>query len=70
MAFSERFRESTTLKFVTGAWVLFMAKYMVSGMTIYGVVQASIDPLAFAGGTALILAPWLHREYRVAKFKT
>lgn len=68
MAFTDAFRESTTLKLVVTAWALFNLKYMISGMVILGMQQPAFDNLAFAGGSATILLPWLHREWRKDRY--
>jgi len=57
----DRFRESTTLRFVTASWVLVSMKY-VAGGAIPG--QEYIGPSAYGQAVSLILGIWLLREWR------
>ena len=68
MAFNDAFRESTTLKLVIPAWALIMGKYAISDMMIFGSQTSYIDPLMFGGSIAVVLAPWLHREWRKDRY--
>ena len=68
MAMSEAFRESTTLKLVIPAWLLIMGKYAISDLMIFGSQTTYIDPAMFGGAIALVLAPWLHREWRKDRY--
>ncbi len=68
MAFTAAFRESTTLKLVLVPWALIVAKYAISDLTILGSQTTYIDPLMFGGAIAVVLAPWLHREWRKDRY--
>ena len=66
--FTDTWRESTTLKLVLVPWLLLVGKYAISDMDIGFGATTYIDPIMFAGAVALVLAPWLHREWRVARY--
>jgi hypothetical protein len=72
MAFTEAFRESTTLKLVVPAWAILLLKFMFAGVDFkYGEFAIEFAPMgAVAFGTALaaILAIWLGREWRKAHY--
>lgn len=68
MAFTDAYRESTTLKLVIVPWGLLVFKYAISDMMIFGSKTSYIDPAMFAGAIALVLAPWLHREWRKSRY--
>ena len=67
--FTDKFRESTTLKCVLVFASIFVYKFAISGTMAWGVEQPAFDPLAFAAGTAMIMAPWLHIEWRKDRYK-
>jgi len=68
MAMSDAFRESTTLKLVLIPWAVIVLKYAISDMMIFGSQTTYIDPASFGGAIALVLAPWLHREWRKDRY--
>ncbi len=68
MAMSDAFRESTTLKLVLIPWLMIVGKYAISDMMIFGSQTTYIDPLMFGGAIAVVLAPWLHREWRKDRY--
>ena len=67
--FTDTFRESTTPKCVVAALLLYFYKFAISGTMAWGVEQPAFDPLAFAAGASIILAPWVHREWRKSRYK-
>ena len=68
MAFTNAFRESTTLKCVLVALALLFWKYLASGQDVGFGLNPEIDVLDFAGAFALIMTPFLHREWRRSKY--
>lgn len=59
-----RGKESITLTLVITSWLVLLGKYIVSGATIgtFG-QQPPMGATEFGAAFALILAPWLHREW-------
>ena len=68
MAFTDAYRESTTLKLVIVPWALIVGKYAISDLMIMGSQTTYIDPVMFGGAIAIVLAPWLHREWRKDRY--
>ena len=68
MAFTQAFRESTTLKFVTPAWIILLFKFLVGGLDFGAGQFPVIDAGAFGIAFAAIVGVWLGREWRKSHY--
>ncbi len=67
MAFSNAFRESTTLKACVVASTLLFGKFAVGGYDFGFGISPVIDAFAFGAAFAGIWAIWCNREWRKSK---
>jgi len=62
--YDSRGKQSRTLLFVGMAWVILLIKFLISGMTLPIVgTMTEMTAIEFGSAFALIMAPWLGREY-------
>jgi hypothetical protein len=62
-------RESTTLQLVIMGYLAILIKFVVADLTIAGLDFPGMTATEFGISGAAILAVWLQREWREAKFK-
>lgn len=64
LSIDARGQQSRTLFFVTVSWLVLILKYAVAGVTLGPLgTMLPMTALEFGGAFALILAPWLGREW-------
>lgn len=69
MSLVKKTRESSTMQLVLPAAVLVMVKFAVAGLTVSGVEFPAMSATEFGIAFAAVLAVWLGREWRSAKFQ-
>ena len=63
-----RGKESITLTMVVIGWAILCAKFLLSGVALPKLgVQQLITPAEFGAAFALVLAPWIGREWTEKK---
>ncbi len=69
MSLVKKSRESTTLQLVIPAILILYVKFAFAGVTVFGMKFADMTPTEFSIAFAAVMAVWLQREWRSAKFK-
>lgn len=68
MSLYAKTRESSTMQLVLPAAFLVMVKFALAGNTVYGFSFPEMGVGEFGLGFGAVLAIWLQREWRSAKF--